>query len=338
MKYIDYYQALGVEKNASDADIKKAYRKLAHLYHPDVSSDPAGEEKFKLIAEAWATLKNPQKREQYDSLGQQTGGEHMTPPPDWQQRYGAAATAFDDVDLADLLNAMRTGRSGLHGAPAGHDEHARRHGGINGQSPGRQTAFAHSGEDVTVSVRVALEMLQKGGETDITVEVPDYDQHGLPHRHMHTFRVRIPKASCEGQRLRLTGKGEPGQHGGKNGDLYVVLKHAAHPLFRVCGCDLSLDLPITPWEAVLGSVALVPTLAGAVELNIRPGTAGGQKLRLAGRGLPMPDGKFGDLIAVVQIVLPKDINEAEKALYAQLAASADFQPRAHFKLYQPGAK
>lgn len=333
MRYKDYYQALGVEKNASNADIKKAYRKLAHLYHPDVSSDPGGEEKFKLIAEAWATLKNPQKREQYDSLGQQTGGQNMAPPDDWVQRYGAAATAFEDVDLTDLLNAMRNGRPGFHGAP---DQQAA--GGSREQAAGRHGAFPQNGEDVTVSVRVALETLQKGGETDITVEIPDYDQHGLPHRHLQTFRVRIPKTSCEGQRLRLTGKGEPGQHGGKAGDLYVLLKQAPHPLFRVSGCDLSLDLPITPWEAVLGSVALVPTLSGAVELNIRPGTASGQKLRLSGRGLPMADGKFGDLIAVVQIVLPKDINAAEKALYAQLGASADFQPRAHFKLYQPGAR
>lgn len=313
MKYKDYYQALGVERSASTDEIKKAYRKLAHQYHPDVSNDPEGEAKFKVAAEAYTTLKNPEKRAEYDNLGKRPAGADFAPPPEWQRRYGADASAFDDVDISDILNAFRGGR--------GHGQ-ARAHAHAPRPTPG---------EDFSVTVAVSLETIYGGGAVDVAVDAPEYDEHGLPHRVPHTFRVNIPKGAVEGQRLRLSGKGGPGRNGGKNGDLYIVLALAPHPLFRADGRDLHFDLPLAPWEAVLGAAVEVPTLGGAVELNIRPGTCAGQRLRLARRGLPAPDGGVGDLYAVVQIVVPAKVDAPEQALYQQLAAVSTFTPRRHFK-------
>jgi curved DNA-binding protein len=320
MKYKDYYQALGVDRDASADDIKKAYRKLAHRYHPDISKDADGEEKFKEVAEAYATLKDPEKRQEYDKLGRRPAGEDFAPPPGWQQQYDTGAASFDDVDLADILNAFRSGGGGAAGR--------------GGEQARGWSSFPAAGEDYEVNVTVTLEKVCSGGETDITVEVPEYDEHGLPHRAARTFRVTIPKGATEGQRLRLPGKGGPGRNGGKPGDLYLVLHLAPHALYRVSGRDLYLDLPLAPWEAVLGASVEIPTLGGNVEINIKPGTASGQRLRLAGRGLPSPAGSAGNQYAIVQIEVPKKVSDAERALYEQLAAASSFNPRAHLHLHK----
>jgi len=311
MKYKDYYETLGLTRTASADDIRKAYRKLAHKYHPDVSKDPKGEEKFKEIAEAYATLKSPEKREEYDRLGRHPAGQSFTPPPEWQRQYGAGGSIFDDVDLSDLLNAFRSGSA--RGAGRG-----RKH-------------FSMPGEDYSVTVPVSLEKIYHGGETDVSLELPQYDANGLPHRVMRTFRVNIPKGSTEGQRLRLAGKGGPGSDGGKPGDLYIVLTIAPHPVYRVSGNDLTIDLALTPWEAVLGATVEIPTLDGNVELSIKPGTPAGQRLRLAKRGLAAADRSMGHLYAIVQIVVPTNVEPRERALYEQLAAVSPFKPRAHLK-------
>ena len=308
MKYKDYYQILGVARDASLGDIKKAYRKLAHLYHPDVSKDPGGEEKFKEAAEAYATLKHTEKRAEYDALGSRPTGESFTPPPKWQQRYGTNDAGFDDVDLADLFKAFRSGA----GAATGHARYAR---------------APQYGDDFTIALQVTLENIFNGGETDISVAIPEYDANGLPHRVSKTFRVGIPKGAPEGLRLRLPGRGGPGENGGANGDLYVVLSIAAHPIYRVAGRDLSLDLALAPWEAVLGTGVQVATPGGVVDLSIKPGTASGQRLRLAGRGLPASSGPSGDLYAVVRIVVPKTIGPKERLLYEQLSQADEFNPR-----------
>ncbi|MFT5532611.1 MAG: curved DNA-binding protein [Burkholderiaceae bacterium] len=305
MKYKDYYQALGVERTATLDDIKKAYRKLAHQYHPDVSKDPEGEEKFKAVAEAYATLKNTEKRAEYDQLGQRSAGENFSPPPQWQQRYGAGADAFDDVDLSDLMGAFRSGGAGRR----------------------TRANFPEVGEDYSVSVAVTLEQIYSGAETDVSVELPELDAHGLPHRVARTFRITVPTGATDGQRLRLAGKGGSGRHGGKAGNLFVVLSISPHPLYRVTGRDLVLELSLAPWEAALGTTAEIPTLGGKVELNIKPGTSSGQRLRLGGRGLPASSGANGDLYALVRIVIPKTLSPAERALYEQLAAISDFKPR-----------
>jgi curved DNA-binding protein len=321
MKYKDYYQALGVERDATPDEIKKAYRKLAHQYHPDVSKDPKGEERFKKVAEAYATLKDPEKRREYDSLGRRSQGESFTPPPEWQQHFGAGGGfggggagfgGFDDMDLADILSAFTGARRG------------------DGRSRGREN-FPVPGQDFEVTVPVTLEQVYRGDEIDVNIEVPEYDEHGLPHRVPRTFRISIPKGATDGQRLRLPGKGGPGRNGGKPGDLYVKLEFKPHPLYRVEGHNLYLDLPLAPWEGALGAKILVPTLGGPVELTIKPGTTTGQRLRLARRGLPKADGSSaGDMYAVVQIEVPKTLTPRERELYEELASVSPFNPRKRF--------
>jgi curved DNA-binding protein len=312
MKYKDYYQALGVDRNATQDEIKKAYRKLAHEYHPDVSKDPKGEEKFKEIAEAYATLKDPEKRREYDSLGRHAPGESFTPPPDWQQHFGAGdQSMFDDLDLADILSAFTGARTG-RGRGRGHE------------------GFAMPGQDFEVAVPVTLEQLYRAEDIDVSLELPEYDARGIPHRVPRTFRISVPRGATDGQRLRLPGKGGPGSSGGKSGDLYVKLTLQPHRLYRVDGRDLYIDLPLAPWEAVLGAKVLVPTLGGPVELSVKPGILAGQRMRLTGRGLPKAGGGSGDLYAVVQIEVPRTVSQRERELYEQLASASNFNPRRHF--------
>lgn len=307
MKYVDYYQALGVPRDATLDDIKKAYRKLAHKYHPDVSKSADAEEKFKTIAEAYATLKDPEKRAAYDTLGRHPQGEEFVPPRQWQEQFHEAPGDFADVDLADLLAAFAAAQRGNE------RERARR--------PLR-------GQDFEVPVSVTLEQIYSGTETEISVALPEYDQQGLLHRVPKTFSVRLPKGASDGQRLRLAGKGGSGLNGGKPGDLYIVMEIQPHKLYRVSGNDLYLDLPLAPWEAALGASVQIPTLGGYVEMTIPSGTIAGRKLRLSKRGLPAANGVHGDLYAVAHIDVPRTLTSRERELFIQLAAESRFNPRA----------
>ncbi len=310
MKYKDYYAILGVARNADEATIKKAYRKLAHKYHPDVSKDPQGEAKFKEIAEAYATLKDPEKRAAYDQLGKHAPGEDFRPPPDWGRRFGGSQHSFEDIDLSDLF-AEFFGR--------GH-----RAGGRRGPMP-------IPGEDYEVTAQITLEDAYRGAEVNLDLSVPELDEGGMLRRVPRSFKARIPKGATDGHRLRLRGKGGKGINGGADGDLYLNIALRPHPLFRASGHDLYLDLPLAPWEAVLGATVQVPTLGGAVELKVPPGTQAGQKLRLANRGLPKPHEGAGDLFAIVQVAVPGVVSEKERALFRQLADGASFNPRRHFE-------
>jgi len=229
MKFKDYYEALGVERTATLADIKKAYRKLAHKYHPDVSAEPDSEAKFKDVAEAYATLKDPEKREAYDNLGKHPAGESFTPPPDWQQHFHTGDAGLDDVDLADLFAAF--GRSGGVGSGGGGGTH-------------RRQSFPVPGQDYEIAAPVSLEQIHRGDEIELSAELPEFDANGLAHRVPRTFRITIPKSAANGQRLRLAGKGGPGFNGGRPGDLYVSLQLQPHPLYRPDGRDLYIDLPL----------------------------------------------------------------------------------------------
>ncbi len=310
MKYKDYYSILGVEKNAGTEEIKKAYRKLAHKYHPDVSKEANAEEKFKEVAEAYETLKNPEKRAAYDQLGSYQPGQDFRPPPDWQQHYSGAQFSFDDIDLSDLFAGLRGGRV-----------HARQgHGKIS-----------MPGEDYEVAVHITLEEAYRGSEVELDLSMPEFDDKGVLRRVPHVIKARIPQGVTDGQRLRIPGKGGKGFNGGRHGDLYLNIVLHPHPLFRVSGHDLYLDLPLAPWEAVLGTTVDVPTPGGPVRLKVPPGTHAGQKLRLGKRGLPKPRAGEGDLYAVVQIVVPSVVSERERALYRQLADGATFNPRGHFE-------
>ena len=306
MKYVDYYETLGLTRDATEADIKKAYRRLAHKYHPDVSKEPEAEDKFKAVAEAYATLKDPEKRAAYDNLGKHQAGEDFVPPNQWQQHFHETPGDFSDVDLSDLLAAFAA---------------AQREGAANYAKRPRH------GETFEFVMPVTLEQIYHGAETEISVAVPDYDSQGLLHRVPKTFRIRVPKGAADGQRLRLAGKGGRGMNGGQPGDLFVVMKVQPHPYFQVDGNDISVEVPLAPWEAVLGATVEIPTLGGPVALTIPAGTVAGRKMRLGKRGLPGSGGAQGDQYAIIRIEVPKMTSEREKTLYGELAEASDFDPR-----------
>lgn len=314
MKYADYYAALGVERGASQDDIKKAYRRLAQKYHPDVSKEPGAEARFKEIGEAWQTLKDPEKRAAYDELGSRPQGEDFRPPPDWARQYGGGASSFDDLDFADLFQRFNTGRGGA---------------GFGGAGFGGRGAGAMPGQDFEVPVQISIEDAFSGTTLSLNLSLPEYDAQGHSRRVPTTVKARIAPGAVDGQRLKLPGKGGKGLGGARSGDLYLDLALKPHRLFRATGRDLYLDLPLAPWEAALGATVQVPTLAGAVNLKVPPGTTAGQKLRLSGRGLPNPKGGAGDFFAVTQVVVPEP-GERERELYRQLAEASSFNPRAHF--------
>jgi len=305
MKYKDYYSVLGVARTAGEAEIKSAYRKLARKYHPDVSKEKNAEERFKDIAEAYQTLKDTEKRAAYDQLGKQQPGQDFKPPPDWQQRYNDTQHSFDDIDLADLFAGFRGARS--------HSMHTPR-----------------AGQDYEAVVQITLEEAYRGTQVNVDLSMPEYDAQGVMHRVPQVFNARIPKGVTDGQRLRVPGKGGTGINGGRAGDLYLTIALHPHPLFRVSGHDLYLDLPLAPWEAVLGTSIEVPTPAGQVRLKVPAGTRTGQQLRLPKRGLPKPHSGAGDLFAIVQIVVPSETSEQERSLFKQLADGSRFNPRGHF--------
>lgn len=317
MKYQDYYAILGVERGATEEQIKQAYRKLARKYHPDVSKEPDAEEKFKQVAEAYQTLKDPEKRAAYDQLGAHRPGEDFRPPPDWRARWQAAPDGGDtdealfgeQFDLGDLFAHLRAQAGARGGA----------RGGAGVAMPGR---------DFEISVPISVEDAYAGTEVDLNLEMPEFDERGRLRRTPHAFKARIPKGATQGQRLRLAGKGGRGLNGGRNGDLYLDIVLQAHPIYRVAGHDLYIDLALAPWEAVLGTAVEVPTPGGRVRLKVPAGTLAGQQLRLPRRGLPKPHGGEGDLFALVQIVVPSVVSEPERALYRQLAEVSAFDPRA----------
>jgi curved DNA-binding protein len=314
MKYKDYYAALGVKRDASADEIKKAYRKLAQKHHPDVSKEKGAEEKFKEIAEAYQTLKDAEKRAAYDQLGSAyQPGQDFRPPPDWEKRFGegrfeGGQFSFDDLDLSDLFESLSRGQRGAHG----------------------RANIPIPGEDYEVTVHLSLEDAYRGTQVDLALQVPEYDDQGRVRHVPKTIKARIPKGATDGQRLRLRGQGGKGMRGGRDGDLYLNIVLHPHTLFRPSGHDLYFDLPLAPWEAALGATVEVPTLAGAVDLKVPPGTAAGRKLRLGKRGLPRPEGGEGDLYAIVQIVNPTVINERERELFGELARASTFNPRGHF--------
>lgn len=310
MKYTDYYAALGVERGASAEVIKKAYRRLAQKYHPDVSKEPDAEAKFKEVAEAYATLKDPEKRAAYDALGSRPQGEEFRPPPDWSRQHGGNEQySFDDVDFADLFSRFGGGRPGGAGFSAG-----------DMQMPG---------QDFEVPVEISIEDAFKGTTLELNLSLTERDASGQVRRVPHPVKARIAPGAVDGQRLRLPGKGGKGANGGRAGDLYLDISLKPHRLYRATDHDLYLDLPLTPAEAALGASVQVPTPAGSVNLKIPAGTSSGQKLRLGGRGLPKPRGGAGDLFAVAQIVVPASLDDRERELYSELGEKAA-NPRRHF--------
>lgn len=296
MKYKDYYKILGVARGASEDEIKKAYRKLARKYHPDVSKEANAKERFQEVSEAYETLRDKEKRAAYDGLGSFRPGQDFRPPPDWFERFGAGrGDDLHGVDLSELFESM----------------------GIFGRAS-RRSRGAFPGEDHEVAVRLTLEEAFRGTERTVQLD-------------RRSFTARIPRGATDGQRLRLRGKGGPGMHGGPPGDLYLQIALEPHPLYRASGHDLEIEVPLAPWEAALGAQVEIPTLEGRVTMKVPPGSRAGQKLRLSGKGLPKPAGGAGDLYAVLTIAVPATLTEREKKLYEELREASRFDPRARFK-------
>jgi curved DNA-binding protein len=295
MKYKDYYEVLGVPRDADLEQIKKAYRKLARDNHPDVSKAKGGEARFKEAAEAYATLKDPEKRKAYDELGRRPAGEEFAPPPQWEQHFGTDMGGFGDIDLEELLGSLGRGRGA-----------------------GRRGPRPVPGQDFESRVEVSLEDASRG--TTLTLNVGDDEG-------SRALEVTIPAGVAEGQRLRLRGKGGKGRNGGEDGDIYLHITLAPHAVFRPEGHDLYFDLLLAPWEAALGAEVEVPTLEGPVVLTVPAGTRAGRKLRVRGRGMGNGKGGRGDLYAVATIDVPAKLGDRERELMQELAKVSNFNPR-----------
>jgi curved DNA-binding protein len=310
VEFRDYYAIMGVARDATEDDIKRAYRKLARKYHPDVSKEPHAEERFKELGEAYEVLKDPEKRAAYDRLGANwKSGQEFRPPPDWDTGYEFRGGEFrpgDSAAFSDFFESL-FGRGGFQGARAG------------------GPPFNARGEDHHARVLIDLEDAFAGATRGITLQAPEVDAQGRVHTRERTLNVRIPKGIKPGQRIRLAGQGAPGGRG-TSGDLYLEVSIKPHRLYRMEGQDLYLDLPVAPWEAALGATVKVPTPGGTVDLTIPPSSSSGRKLRLRGRGLPGEPP--GDLYAVLKVVLPPASTESAKALYKEMEQQLRFDPRA----------
>ena len=315
MEFKDYYKVMGVARDATEAQIKQAYRKLARKYHPDVSKEKDAEARFKEVGEAYEVLKSPEKRAAYDQLGQgPRPGEDFRPPPDWGAGFEFSGAGGRDSAYSDFFESL-FGAAGQAGPGRGR----------SGFHPGR-------GEDHHAKVLLDLDATLQGGTRQLTLRLPEVDAEGRLATKERVLNVQVPKGILPGQTIRLAGQGSraPGDgtsDTGAPGDLYIEVEFQPHPLYRVDGRDLYLDLPVAPWEAALGATAKTPTPTGAVvDLKIPAGSQTGTKLRLKGRGIPAAPP--GDFYVVLQIALPPAGDDKAKAAYAAFAAAVPFNPRA----------
>ncbi len=315
MEFKDYYQILGLNYDAGADDIKKAYRKLARKYHPDVSKEAGAEDKFKEVSEAYEVLKDPEKRAEYDQLrtmGARASDGSFRPPPGWESAAHFNDGGFTQADASSFSDFFEQifGRGG-----SAHRTYRGNH----------QTSFRMRGEDIHLRLPLFLEEAYAGGEKSIQYQVPMVDEHDLVSHRPKTLKITIPPGIGNGQHLRLKGQGAPGVGGGQNGDLLIEIQLATHPVYQVDGKNLLMQLPVSPWEAALGGNIVVPTLSGKISLTIPPNSNETTKLRMKGKGMP---GKTpGDLIVALKIVMPKQQTERGKQLFEALKQELDFNPR-----------
>ena len=316
MEYKDYYKILGVERDATQDDIKRAYRKLARTLHPDINKEAGAEAKFKDLGEAYEVLKDPEKRAAYNELGANwKQGQEFRPPPNWDQGFEFSGASYGNADSAQFSDFFE----GLFGgARAGGGR-----GGRGGFSARRE--FHAQGEDHHAKVVIDLRDAYTGAKRSITLRVPEVDETGHVAVKDRTLNVTIPKGVREGQHIRLAGQGSPGTGKGQPGDLYLEVAFAPDPLFKVEGKDVYLDLPVTPWEAALGASVKAPTPEGAVMLKIPPGSTKGRTMRLKGKGIP--GNPPGDMHAVLKIETPPADTDKAKEFYRQMERELPFDPR-----------
>jgi curved DNA-binding protein len=320
MEYRDYYQILGVARTATADEIKKTYRRLARKFHPDVSKEANAEQKFKEVQEAYEVLKDPEKRAAYDQLGSDwKSGQQFRPPPGWAEGFefrgspgagGFRQTYEDEGGFSDFFSSLFGGGSPFAGAGAA----------------GTRSARSRAGRDHHARLDLDLEEAYRGGTRTLDLKRPELKPDGTLELRAHTVRVTIPAGVTEGQQIRLAGQGEASTSGGRAGDLYLEAHIRPHRLFQLEGRDVTLTLPIAPWEAALGATVPVPTLAGNVEMRIPPGSQSGQKLRLRGRGLP--GSQAGDQYVLLKIVVPPAQSHEARAVYEEMQRVMPFDPRA----------
>lgn len=312
MEFKDYYRVMGVDRDATAAEIKAAYRKLARKYHPDVSKVAGAEARFKEVGEAYAVLRDAEKRAAYDQLGANwKTGQEFSPPPDWNQgfEFHGGVDAADASQFSDFFESL-FGRESVNRGFGSHD----------------RRGYSARGEDTHAKILIDLEDAFKGSTRGFELKHTEIAADGRPEVKERKLNVRIPKGVRAGQHIRLAKQGAPGIGAGQAGDLYLEVGFKTHPYYHADGKDIYLDLPLSPWESALGANIEVPTLDGAVNLKIPPNSQTGSRLRLKGRGLP---GKVaGDLFAVLKIVAPAANSEAEMAAYHAYADAFDFNPRA----------
>jgi curved DNA-binding protein len=317
MEYKDYYQIMGVKREATQDEIKRAYRKLARKYHPDVSKEQDAEARFKELGEAYEVLKDPEKRAAYDQLGSQwKAGQEFHPPPGWDAGFEFRDFGGERPDLGGFSDFFESlyGRAG------------RRPGATGTRSSRGAREFRLRGEDHHAKVMVDLADSYSGATRSISLQVPEVDDQGRVRTRARTLNVRIPKGIRQGQQIRLAGQGGAGFGGGEAGDLYLEVEFNPRGRYRVEGADVYIDLPLAPWEAALGATVEVPTPAGAVDLKVPPNSQAGKKLRLKGRGIPAREA--GDLYVVLQITLPPADTAERRQAYEQMKRDLAFNPRA----------
>jgi curved DNA-binding protein len=303
MQFRDYYEVMGLSRDATADDIKRAYRRLARKYHPDVSKEADAEARFKELGEAYEVLKDPEKRAAYDQLGSRwKEGQEFKPPPDWDSHFesGADAGAF-----SDFFESM--------------------FGGGAGPRASRRSAFRARGNDRQAQIAISLEEAFSGTTRALALEQMEVDESGQPNRRTRQLNVKIPPGVTDGQQIRLAGQGEPGIGGGASGDLFLKVQLNPHRLFKVHEKDIEIELPITPWEAALGDTVRVPTLSGKVDLKIPKGSNSGGRLRLKGKGLP--GSPPGDQQVILKIVTPAAETPAHEELYRKMAEVMPMDPR-----------
>ncbi|NND44661.1 MAG: DnaJ domain-containing protein [Xanthomonadales bacterium] len=309
MKFKDYYETLGVERDASADEIKRAYRRLARRFHPDVSKQSDAEARFKEVGEAYKVLKDPETRAAYDQLGANyQAGQSFTPPPDWDAGFefrGPGGGMGSQEDVSDFFEAL--------------------FGGMGRSTRSREGGFAQRGEDHHAKVMIDLEDAYQGATRRVTLRVPEVDANGHVATRERSLDVKIPKGVKAGQHIRLAGLGTPGIGSAPAGDLFLEVAFRGHSRYRVEGRDVFMELPVAPWEAAMGAKVKVPTPAGPVEMSVPAGSNGGRKLRLAGRGIPGKEP--GDFYVTLRIALPPAKDEASRALYRQMRDTMAFDPR-----------
>ena len=317
MEFKDYYTTLGIERNATQDEVKRAYRKLARKFHPDINKEDTAELRFKEIGEAYEVLQDTEKRAAYDKFGKDwQAGQDFKPPPNWDNGFefnGGGYTEADASQFSDFFESLFGARSAA---------------GQQGPFARQHTQHSGKGQDLHAKIVISLEDSYRGRKQSFTLQRPVVDNSGHVITRPHTLQVSIPKGIIEGQQIRLAGQGAEGMGGGTKGDLFLEVTFAKHPYFAADNRDIVLTLPIAPWEAALGGSVPVPTLGGTVDLTIPPNSQTGKKLRLKGRGLCSAK-HSGDQYVTLAIMVPKPANNKDTELYNTMKETMSFNPRSH---------